>query len=417
MQPDKKTDDEFFDCCSDADELSHLFQKKKTSESKRESIVKSISSHSSIRSSLKNINPQYIPSLPKVLNLKKHNKPDCEFSNLRLMQEITLFNSNSTKAWTLKFSQDSLHLSVTGQHIISIYDVQTSVCEIPILFKPTPKIFTYDSDEITCTSWAADNSIFSSSVNGLVAQWHIDEEKPIACFTHPGEVSAVECLPQNSEVFVTACVDLIIRVFSTRTGIIGYYQAVSAPSCLAFDETSKKMAVGTQKGEVMVYNSLPTGKFRLMHVLVCRNSKGIYSGGRRVTGIEIRGEYVLASTNDSRIRLFRHGVLVHKYKGHKNQRIMMPVSFSEDMKYILSGSQTGSVFIWNSMYDQEITIKLKQYENFQPRYKKSDEYAMFLSTKVMDIFRNIYRSQGAFLKNIIISAGAQGNLLIVAKFP
>ena len=96
---------------------------------------------------------------------------------------------------------------------------------------------------------------------------------------------------------------------------------------------------------------------------------------------------------------------------------MMPVSFSEDMKYILSGSQTGSVFIWNSMYDQEITIKLKQYENFQPRYKKSDEYAMFLSAKVMDIFRNIYRSQGAFLKNIIISAGAQGNLLIFANFP
>ena len=410
-------EEEFFDCCSDTEGLSHTILEQKAREMKRESLFKSTSSISSIRTSLKLITPEYIHSLPNVIGLKKYKKSDFEFSNLRLIQEIPLFNNSSTKSWTLKFSQDSLHLSVTGKHIISVYDIQTLACEVPVLFKPTPKIFSYDSAEITCTSWSADNSIFSSSVNGRVSQWHIDKEKPVAFFEHPGVVCAVECLPQDSEIFVTACSDLIIRVFSTCTGVIGYYQAVSSPSCLAFDEASKKMAVGTHKGEVMVYHSLPAGKFRLAQVLVCRNSRGIHSRGRRVTGIEVRGEYLVVSTNDSRIRMYRYGVLMHKYKGHKNQGIALPVSFSEDMKHILSGSQNGDIYIWNSEQCLESAIKVRQVEHFQVRNKRSDEFAMFLSTKVMDLFRNIYRSQGAFVKHIIISAGAQGNLRIFANFP
>lgn len=416
MKTQKSDSEEYFDCASSVEEIIASTFKQKVPEIRRDLPFRSTSSLSSIHSQVKIINAEYLKNLPKIHKLKVLHKPESEFSNLRLMQEIPLFDQKNTENWIVKFSQDCYFLTVSGQHVINIYELQTNVFEIPVLYKPTPQILRYRNGEITCTSWSFDNLIYSGSKNGEVAQWRMDKEKPINCWMHPNEVRAVECHLLNSEIFVTACVDLIIRVFSANHGIIGYYQCICKPTCMSFDSISTRLAVGTQKGEVMIYRSFSLSKLRLIYILQCRNSKGIYSRGRKVANVALCGDYTLVSTNDSRIRLYKAEKLIHKFKGHKNSNSPFPISFSEDMKHIISGSTNGQIFIWDASLDNESQVKLKKFESFSLKEKRKKEFATFLPGKLMGLFRNIYKTQGQFVKNIFISVGSRGNLLIFSNF-
>jgi WD40 repeat protein len=79
--------------------------------------------------------------------------------------------------------------------------------------------------------------------------------------------------------------------------------------------------------------------------------------GRKVTAIRslpgnVNGgqDKVLVTTNDSRIRLFNllDRSCEAKYRGHANQSSQIRASFSDDGKYIISGSEDRHVYVYDS---------------------------------------------------------------------
>ena len=126
--------------------------------------------------------------------------------------------------------------------------------------------------------------------------------------------------------------------------------------------------------------------------------------------------YMFVSTNDSRIRLFKDYVLIHKYKGHDCSRIYSPISVTEDLKFVVSGSQNGRIYVWDTMAQESNCIKLKQYECFQPRCKKKHEYCLLAPAKVMQNFRNLYKTESGDVISILITAGSKDTLRIFANF-
>ena len=90
----------------------------------------------------------------------------------------------------------------------------------------------------------------------------------------------------------------------------------------------------------------------------CRNRRGKFSSGRKVSSIKFISKYeFLVSTNDSRMRIYslqdinQTSTIKYKYKGHKNENLQIEPSACENHQYILSGSEDGYIYIWNQFND------------------------------------------------------------------
>ena len=151
--------EEFFDCMDDFEEIkstnpwpviesSRPSDFKKSLDSKKENVLKSITSHESFKQ-YKTISTDFFMSLPKVLKFEKKKKLNFEFQDFRMIQEVNLYNKENTDKWILKFSKDSKYLCVAGKNIVSLYEISTTNPDSLVMFKPTPSVLSANS-EITC---------------------------------------------------------------------------------------------------------------------------------------------------------------------------------------------------------------------------------------------------------------------------
>lgn len=145
------------------------------------------------------------------------------------------------------------------------------------------------------------------------------------------------------------------------------------------------MAGGLIQGKVFFYDLVDFDQLKYKTQMNCRNKGGKYSRGTKVTGMCYRQQntayadldadhrsghsrwrrqpnhqrpssmqqasQLLVSTNDSRLRLCRLDdySLVCKYKGLKNKSMQIKASFSNDGGHVISGSEGGAVYIWNTL--------------------------------------------------------------------
>ena len=165
---------------------------------------------------------------------------------------------------------------------------------------------------------------------------------------------------------------------------------------MAFTPDGKIIAVGLIQGQVFFYDS-NSESFSLTYKtqLECRNRQGTYYEGRKVTNMvfleqsqgtrrtlnisAVRNSsdssatinssmkkknknasgalYLLVSTNDNRIRIFSMSdySMLAKYKNYSylNSSMQIKANISYDGKYIISGSDTGKVFLWPSNLIEE----------------------------------------------------------------
>lgn len=78
--------------------------------------------------------------------------------------------------------------------------------------------------------------------------------------------------------------------------------------------------------------------------------------GPKITGIEVLpglppgDEKVLITSNDSRVRLYnmKDKSLMFKYKGVENNSLQIKATFSDDGRYIISGSEDAHTYIWRT---------------------------------------------------------------------
>lgn len=81
----------------------------------------------------------------------------------------------------------------------------------------------------------------------------------------------------------------------------------------------------------------------------CKNKSGKYSNGRKITDISfINCTLALITTNDNRIRMINMftKVLIHKFKGLKNEDTLMRASFDDLLNTVICPSLNGEICLW-----------------------------------------------------------------------
>ncbi|CAG7818596.1 unnamed protein product [Allacma fusca] len=222
-------------------------------------------------------------------------------------------------------------------------------------FVPRPLcIYVGHQADLLDIAWSKSFFLLSSSMDRTVRLWHISRRECLCCFQHIDFVTAIAFHPRDDRYFLSGSLDGKLRLWNIPDKKVALWNEVNGPNKLIttanFCQNGKFAVVGTYDGRCIFFH---TEQLKYHTQIIVHRRKKV--PGRKITGIEpMPGEdKILVTSNDSRIRLYdlRDLSLNCKYKGYVNSSSQIKGTFSHDGKYIVSGSENQSVYIWKTCHD------------------------------------------------------------------
>jgi WD40 repeat protein len=179
--------------------------------------------------------------------------------------------------------------------------------------------------------------------------FHPSRAECLCTFKHASQVHSIAFHPKDDRFFLAGCKDGKLRLWSIPDKRVEYSANVNDMiTAVTFSPDGKTSMAGTMNGNISIFT---TEELKYSCHFLARGKKKC-----RVTSIQARHVPVgsdsiklLVTTADSRIQLYnlRDKGLELKIKGHKNEEVAMSASINDDGRYIISGSEDKSVYIWS----------------------------------------------------------------------
>ncbi|KAF4517048.1 hypothetical protein B566_EDAN004668 [Ephemera danica] len=280
------------------------------------------------------------------IKLKASHKGPYEFDSVRLLQDMS--GEHSGAIWCMRFSACGRLLATAGQdRVLRVWVLRdasayfSDMCtkyssgnSHPKQGSPTPsqeslvsQVSTAPADDSVSLAEGGALSgeegasggpiggnyfILSSSMDKTVRLWHISRKECLCCFQHIDFVTAIVFHPRDDRYFLSGSLDGKLRLWNIPDKKVAF------------------AVVGSYDGRCVFYTTEQLKYHTQIHV---RSSRGRNSQGRKITGIEpMPGE--------------------DKYKGCVNISSQIRASFSHDGKYITSGSENQTIYIWRTYHEQ-----------------------------------------------------------------
>ena len=197
---------------------------------------------------------------------------------------------------------------------------------------------------------------------------------------------------------------------------LDYFNIQHKITAVAFFPDYPKIAVGSEKGKIFVYNAVP--KISYSHnFYVAKKHFGVFHKGKKVTNIQfIDKNYALITTADSVIRYvhMNTGRIIRQYYGYSNEYSMTRAYADLADDAIIIGGEDGKCYVWK-MYEQIREEKNKIYECFKPFAKETIECSIIAHEECyINYMQKILKLTNKILiLNIIINGTSNGRLEIL----
>ena len=339
--------------------------------------------------------PQGGPEPPKYIKVKARGKKERDFDRVFLAQELRGRTSlevaqeggrrinpqekpqRGKSIWAMAFSIDGCFLAAGGQdHIVRVWkvlateedrrehekeeeagkDEQGTRLRAPVFRRKPVQELQGHTESILDLSWSKNNFLLSTGMDRCVRLWHVGRAACLCAFKHGDIVTSVQFHPLDDRFFLAGSLDKKIRLWSIPDKSVAFATAAGdLVTAVAFAPDGKTAVAGCLSGLCEFYS---TDRLQLRTQMHVRSARGRNSKGAKITGLstmtfppdDASGEVkLLVTSNDSRVRLynFRDKSLELKLKGHENMSSQIRASFSDDGRYIISGSENSRVYIWS----------------------------------------------------------------------
>lgn len=266
-------------------------------------------------------------------------------NTVRSMKIARVFKDNTDGINSMDFSEDGEHLITSGddQQLV-LYD-----CSRGRKVKALPSK-KYGADLVRFTH--AKDSVISaakSSWDHGIRQLSLETFRFLRVFKGHRKPCTSMVMNPTSDAFASASLDGTVRFWDLRANQCqGLIRSEGRP-VVAYDSGGAVFAGGFDNNSIKLYDvrSFDKGPFTTFQV---KRPSGVVS---EWTSLKFSpcGKFLLASTLDGAIFLvdaFKGDMKAH-YKGHVNARkIAMESSFSPDSQFVMSGSEDGSIYFWNT---------------------------------------------------------------------
>lgn len=355
---------------------------------------------------------------PRYIRVKAHNKKSRSFNHLFLAQELSSAGSNDAgdkhapatvvgskilkggdAIWAAEFSVDGRYLAVAGMdHVVRVYAVLSTPEErrayeaeqeedddkesrakrerlsAPVFRSKPIREFHGHAGEVLALSWSKNNFLLSSSMDKTVQLWHMSRQESLCTFKHQDLVTSIAFHPTDDRFFLAGSLDEQLRLWSIPDKDVAFSVATGEfITAVAFTPNGKTAICGLLSGICIFYETEGLTNPWQIHV---RSSRGKNAKGSKITGIRTKAitahgsqsadVKVLISSNDSRVRIYslKTRMLEAKFKGHENLSSQIHARFSDDGRFVTSGSEDRKAYIWDISHP-ELEIRDKQpYECF-----------------------------------------------------
>ena len=398
------------------------------------------------------IDKEYFHSKFKTIPIKVKNINNDKNKHLKTLFEIQDFIADTSAITVIKIDEEGKYLAAGfTSGIIKIYEIinynyekykliydKNDLKEYLYFINETPfKILSGHSNEIIDLFWlySSNNILLSSSLN-VVIIWNYNQKNNNYTTKKYLHTEIILCLSINEiiqNMFATGCADNFIRIWKINNSVLKSnllnnnnkyltnnnnkdiykdFYIHDEICCLNFVEDGNKIAIGINKGIILIYLIFPDIKFA--YKFDCKNRFG-----KPITNINnFSLSTCIISSLDSRIRFvnIKNGKIIHKYKGHKNDKNNIKINVDLCNDIIISGSENGYCYLWNVFNKENGQIKNYSYEYFKP-FPSNDiiNVSQIISEKCyVNYFQKILKiTNKIILDSIIIIGNDKGRIKIM----
>lgn len=205
--------------------------------------------------------------------------------------------------------------------------------------------------------------------------WHVSRKECLCAFQHLDFVTSIAFHPRDDRYFISGSLDAKLRLWSIPDKKVHCWtQLPELITCVSFTTDGKLAIAGTFVGLCLFFEVHDLSFVTKLH---SKSTRGKNAKGRKITSIvpfpkaePSEPERLLITSNDSRIRLWNvehivaaqaNGMtattslrilpekhLEAKYRFHENASSQIKASFSDDGRYVISGSEDRQAYLWQS---------------------------------------------------------------------
>lgn len=212
------------------------------------------------------------------------------------------------------------------------------------------------TSDVTDLSWSKNNFLLSASADRSMRLWHPRSKTCLRRILLNDIVTSVSFHPTDEQICIAGLSNGMITMWHMKEDkMLSEADTDELVTAVAITPDGTTALVGTLRGRCKLYALFDEiqfeWQFRHTTQLDVRSRRAKNASGKKICGFQFtnKGDKVLISSNDSRLRLYRldDKSMMTKFVGGVNSESRLSGSFDPLGRYMLCGTENRSVVIWD----------------------------------------------------------------------